>query len=109
MLFISSEQFLVQANALKKLTRQQEKAAYVQMRAGNKDAKESLVESYLPVVAAMAKRVSTGEPSMELVCRMVATLEREVEQFDFSQESEPFTHRLSLVLKKVVAEYITDQ
>lgn len=79
------------------------------MLAGDHDAKNALIESYLPFVAASVKRVSTGEPSLELICRFVCALERQVETFDFSQENEPFSHRLSLALKKAAAEYIADQ
>ena len=110
MMFVSSEQFMLLAGQAECLTRQQEKELYAQMQAGDDQAAQRLAQSYLPLVASAAKRVSPGgKPSFELICRFVCTLEREVEAFDFSQESESFTHRLSLALKKTTAEYIADQ
>ena len=109
MLFITTQQFFAQAAGAKRLDRQEEITCAARMRAGDAEAKDALVQSYLSFVAASVKRVSTGEPSMELICRFVCTLEREVETFDFSQESETFTHRLSLALRKTTAEYIADQ
>ena len=110
MMFVSSEQFMLQARQAERLTVQQEKELFAQMQAGDDQAAQRLARSYLPTVAATAQRVSPGgKPSLELICRFVCTLEREVEAFDFSQESEPFTHRLSLALRKTTAEYIADQ
>lgn len=109
MLFVTAQQFFDGAAGAKRLDRQEEIACAARMRAGDTEAKDALVQSYLPFVAASVKRVSTGEPSLELICRFVCTLEREVEAFDFSQEREPFTHRLSLALRKTTAEYIADQ
>lgn len=109
MLFVTAQHFFSEAAGQKRLDRQEEIACAARMRAGDADARAALTQSYLPFVAASVKRVSTGEPSLELICRFVCTLEREVEAFDFSQESEPFTHRLSLALKKTTAEYIADQ
>ena len=108
MLFITVQDFYVQAANAKRLDRREEIACAARMQAGDTEAKDALVQSYLPFVAASVKRVSTGEPSLELICRFVCTLEREVEAFDFAQEGETFTHRLSLALKKAMAEYIAD-
>lgn len=109
MLFVTAQHFFAQAAKAKRLDRQEEIACAERMRAGDSDAKNALVESYFPFVAASVKRVSTGEPSLELICRFVCVLKKQVETFDFLQESEPFSHRLSLALKKAAAEYIADQ
>ena len=108
MLFVTVQDFYAQAANAKRLDRREEIACAARMQAGDVEAKDALVQSYLPTVAAFAKRVSTGEPSMELVCRFAAVLEQQVEGFDFAQQGETFTHRLSLALKKAMAEYIAD-
>lgn len=109
MLFLTSQQFFDCAARARRLDRQGEIACCARMRAGDSDARDALIQSYLPFVAASVKRVSTKKPSLELICRFVCVLESQVETFDFSQESESFTHRLSLALKKATAEYIADQ
>ncbi len=108
MRFLTVQHFFLQAASVARLDRQEEIACAARMRAGDAEAKDALVQSYLPMVAATAKKISTGEPSMELICRFALVLEREVETFDFSQESETFTHRLSLALKKATTAYIAD-
>ena len=109
MMLVSSEQFLLQVKDIKRLTRQEEQKLAVQMLAGNAKAEQRLVQSYLPLVAATAQRVSKdGKPSLELICRFVSVLEYEVKTFDFSQDCEPFSHRLSLALKKATTAYIAD-
>lgn len=109
MRFLTVQDFYAQAANAGRLDRHEEIACAARMRAGDPDARDALVQSYLPTVAAFAKRVSTGAPSMELVCRFAAILEQQVEGFDFAQEGETFIHRLSLALKKTTAEYIADQ
>ena len=110
MMFVSSEQFMLLAGQAECLTRQQEKELYAQMQAGDDQAAQRLAQSYLPLVASAAKRVSPGgKPSFELIYRFVAVLEQEVKTFDFSQDREHFSHRLRLALKKAITAYIADQ
>ena len=110
MMFVSSEQFMLQARQAERLTVQQEKELFAQMQAGDDQAAQRLAQSYLPTVAATAQRVSPGgKPSLELICRFVAVLEQEVKTFDFSQDREHFSHRLRLALKKAITAYIADQ
>lgn len=109
MIFIDTQDFFVKANRAVRPSRDLEKEYAIQARAGNQEAKDRLVEGYMPIIASYVKRLGKEMQSLELIYRMVNMLEREVEAFDFLQDGEAFTHRLSLRCKKIVTEYIADR
>jgi hypothetical protein len=109
LLFTCTEDFYAKAAACEKLERESEKTYARMMAEGDGNARERIMLSYLPAVAAFVKRKSRSEQTLELIYRLVDSLEKAVESFDFQQEGESFSHRLTLVMRKAFTEYIADK
>ena len=65
-----------------------------------------LLQGYLPYVAAHLKR--TKFVSLELVYRCCRALEKAIVSFDFTQDGETFSHRLSWLLRQETVSYTAD-
>lgn len=109
MLYLSAEDFLEKTKGLVPLSREQERALAERMKAGDDEAREMLLAGYLPQVAGHIRAQSASLRSLELVMRCCAALEKAVDSFDFLQDSETFTHRLSWALRQTVTAYIADR
>lgn len=109
MLFISVEDFFEKTKGIPALEHGEERALAEKMKAGDKAARQRLVEAYLPSVAAHIRRLHAPQQSLELVMRCCRALEKAVDGFDFLQDSESFSHRLSWWLRQTTAEYIADK
>lgn len=107
-MFLSADDFFEKASACQRLTREQELQYAEAMRGGDAEAKEALLQGYLPHVAAHLKRSSALPVSLELIYRCVASLEKAVETFDFTQTGETFAHRLSWHLRQEATRYIAN-
>ncbi len=107
MLFISAGDFFEKAKQLAPLTREEEIALARRMQQGDTHAREKLVQGYWPFVSAVVRR--QPDPGLELVLRCCVALEKAVDSFDFLQESERFSHRLSWVLRQTCVRYQTDR
>ncbi|MBQ1281438.1 MAG: hypothetical protein IIY16_04245 [Oscillospiraceae bacterium] len=103
MIFARLEDFYEKAAACTRLDRAAELDAYRRMKRGDAAARQELIESYLPMTAGVVRRAK--EPTLTLALYCTAALERAVDTFDFSQESEDFTHRLSWHLRNAIAAY----
>lgn len=108
MIFISIDDFYEKVNHCKVLGRQEEIECACQMKNGDVLARERLIESYFPVVAAHIKRTAPHIQSLGLVCYCWQALEKAVDSFDFLQESATFVHHLSWHLRQAVTKYIVD-
>lgn len=75
------------------------------MAAGDQAARQRLVEGYLPMVAGVIRRLPESERSLELIYRCCSALEKAVDGFDFLQESERFSHRLSWHLRQTIVRW----
>ena len=102
MLFISAEDFYEKAASCKKLTRQEEIECARKMQNGDTAAREKLIESYIPMTAAVMKRAPAKVQNLGLALSCMQALEKAVDSFDFLQESEMFSHRLSWWLKQTI-------
>ena len=109
MIFISIDDFYEKVNNCKVLSRQEEIECACQMKSGDASARERLIESYLPMVAARIKRTPSHMQGLKLVYYCQQALEKAVDSFDFLQESETFAHRLSWYLRQAVTKYIADR
>lgn len=109
MLFITVEDFYQKAAACVRLSREEEKVLAEQMKAGDADARQKIIDSYTSMVASVCKHQKSQDQSLELVYRCMAALEKAVDHFDFLQDSETFTHHLSWVLRQTTARYIADK
>lgn len=106
MVFISIDDFYEKVKACKVLTREEEKACALRMKEGDLEAREQMIQSYLPMVASRIKRVPSHMRNLGMVLHCLQMLEKQVDQFDFQQEGETFTHRLSWGLRQAVTRYI---
>lgn len=109
MLFLSEADFFERAAKHKRLAREEEAAFARLMKEGDAEAKNKIICSYLPTVAAFVRKVQKGRYSLELIYRLIDALEKEIDRFDFSQKSEVFAHRLALVMRRTLTEYIADK
>lgn len=109
MVFVSVEDFFKQVSQIPSLSREEEKALGEEKAAGNKDARDALVQYYLPHVAAVVKRVPKEICTLKTVYACIAALEKGVDGFNFLQDSETFSHHLSWRLRQCITQCITDR
>ena len=109
MFFISVEDFLAKAGEKKRLSRQEEKELAVRMKAGDDAAREALVQSYFPFVAATIRRAPGEIRSLDTVYSCIDTLEKGVDTFDFLQEGETFAHHLSWRLRQCITRCLAER
>ncbi len=106
MVFVSIDDFFEKAALCKALTRQEEIECAVAIKNGDTEAREKLVQSYIPMVASHIKHAKPHMQNLGLVVYCMNALEKAVDSFDFMQESETFSHRLSWALRQAVVSYI---
>lgn len=109
MLYISAEDFFEKTKGRKMLSREEEKSLAAQMRSGDADARQKIIDSYTSMVAAVCKGLKPQYRSLELIYRCLSALEQAVDRFDFLQDSETFTHHLSWVLRQTTTRYMVDR
>ena len=106
MFFISAEDFFEKAARCTALTRQEEIALAQRMASGDQEARQKLIEGYLPFVAGVIRRKHPTDRSLPLVLYYVQALEAAVDHFNFLQDSETFLHRLSWYLRQAFVKYL---
>ena len=108
MLFYCKEDFYARSAKSRKLSRKSEKECALMMKQGDATAREKIIISYLPAVAAYVRKMPARMQTYALICRFVAALEKAVDTFDFLQDNEAFLHRLSFVLRKESVSHIAE-
>lgn len=108
MLFISAEDFFVQAKAMPRLTREEERLL-AQAMPQDPDARERLICSYYPMVAGYIRRLPRKLHTLQTVYICLDSLEKGVDTFNFLQDSESFTHHLSWRLRQCITRCIAEQ
>jgi DNA-directed RNA polymerase sigma subunit (sigma70/sigma32) len=109
MLYISKDDFYQKAKTAVHLTREQEKACALAMSNGDIAARQKIIESYLPQVAAAIRKSPEHIQTLNTVYNALATLEQGVDSFNFLQDSESFSHHLSWRLRQCIVRCIADQ
>ncbi len=109
MLFISVDDFFQKAHAVKRLSRVDEKSCALKMKDGDADARQEIINSYLPMVSSHIKRSPKKLQTLETIYACVRTLEKSVDKFDFQQDSETFTHHLSWRLRQCIVSSIANR
>ena len=109
MLYITVDDFYAKAGEMTRLTRQQERACAAAMAAGDADARRRLIQSYLPVVAAVVRRAPREIQTLQTVYACIHALETGVDSFNFLQDSESFIHHLSWRLRQCLTRCIADR
>lgn len=105
MIFLSVEDFYKKVESITVLDREDEIDCAKKMRNGDALARKRLIDSYLPMVAAHLKRLPAHLQSLGLILHCQQSLEKAVDSFDFIQNSESFSHRLSWHLRQTVTKY----
>ena len=88
------------------MTREEEVECAKKMLNGDKEAREQLIQSYIPMVAGHIKHTKPDLQQLGLVIYCMQALEKAVDSFDFLQDSETFTHRLSWWLRQATTKYM---
>ena len=107
MLFINVQDFYNKAYEYKKLAREEEKALALRMK-DDPEARQALINSYLPMTAGFIDRLKDDYQSLELVYRCIQALEKCVDSFNFQQDGETFAHRYNWYLRQTITRYIVD-
>lgn len=106
MIFFGIEDFYEKATACQTMTREEEVECAKKMLNGDKEAREQLIQSYIPMVAGHIKHTKPDLQQLGLVIYCMQALEKAVDSFDFLQDSETFTHRLSWWLRQATTKYM---
>ena len=109
MIFINIEDFYAKAAACSVMTREEEVECAKKMQAGDTEAREQLMQSYMPMVAAHIRHTRTELQQLGLVVYCMKALEKAVDSFNFLQDRETFSHRLSWWLRQATTNYIADR
>lgn len=108
MVYISVDDFYEKVSSFSVMNREEELECAKQMKTGDAVARERMIQSYLPMVAAHIRHTGPDMQRLGLVYSCLKALESAVDSFDFFQGSEPFSHRLSWHLRQAVTSYIAD-
>ena len=79
MLFISIDDFFAQVEGLSPILRQEELACAERMKSGDEEARQRLIEGYLPMVASHIRHASPKMQKLGLVTECVFALEKAVD------------------------------
>ena len=104
--YISIEDFYKKADLCSNISRKEEIDCARKMKTGDIVAREKLIQSYTPMVAGYIKHMKPHLQTLGLVFYCMQALEKAVDSFDFLQDSESFSHRLSWHLRQAAANYI---
>ena len=106
MIFVTVDAFYKYAASAERLTRDEERELAALMLQGSEQARERIVNSYLCFIAARMKKIFPEHQTLELLLICIKTLEDLVAKFNFLQDNEPFSHRLTLALINVTNAYM---
>lgn len=109
MLFISVEDFLTQASAVRRLSRAEEQALAKRMADGDAAARQTLVRNGLPLVAAFVRRAPREIRTLHTVYACIAEVEKGVDRFPFLQEGETFAHHMGWRLRQCITRCLAER
>ena len=109
MLFITVDDFFQKVHSTTRLSRNDEKNYALKMKEGDAEARQAIVNSYLPMVASYIRRSPKELQTLETIYSCVRSLEKGVDSFNFLQESETFTHHLSWRLRQCITRCLVDR
>lgn len=109
MLFISVDDFFQKTRGITRLSKTDEKDFALKMKEGNTEARQAIVNSYLPMVASYIRRSPKELQTLETIYSCIRSLEKGVDSFNFLQNSETFTHHLSWRLRQCITRCLVDR
>lgn len=109
MLFISVDDFFQKARSVKRLSRSDEKIFALEMKEGKADARQAIVNSYLPFVASYIGRLPKELQTLEMIYSCVCSLEKGVDSFEFLQDSKTFANRLIWCFRQCITRCLANR
>lgn len=109
MLFVTVDDFFQKVHSTTRLSRNDEKNYALKMKEGDAEARQAIVNSYLPMVASYIRRSPKELQTLETIYSCVRSLEKGVDSFNFLQDSETFTHHLSWRLRQCITRCLVDR
>lgn len=109
MIYLSVEDFFEKAGKYSRLPRDEEKLCAIKKNSGDENAREELINSYLPFVSALIKRQPKENQRLHTVYACIKVLDKAVDEFNFLQDHETFTHHLSIRLKNCLINCYVDR
>lgn len=106
MIFISIEDFFDKTKNLTRMTSEEETECVCLIKGGNTQARERLIESYLPLIASHIKRAKPHLQTLGLVMYYMEALEKAIDSFDFSRGNKAFINYLNRYLRDALVRYI---
>lgn len=107
MIYIDIQDFFQKAAACKRLSRQEEIDCALRMKDGDSDARNCIIQSYLPIIAGHIKRLPEHMQTLGCALYFQAELEKAIDYFNFLQDREPFLNRINRICRQAVIKYIT--
>ncbi len=109
MLFLCIEDFYQTAKQATPLTREEEKTCAKKMMQGDSEARDRIINAYLPLVASRIRRGLKELQSLNSVYHCLHTLETEVDRFPFLQDHYRFTDYLSSMLRQTLTRCLASK
>ena len=108
MLYTCSQDFFDKVSAIVPLSREAEMEYVALMKQGDTKAREIIINNYLPFVASYVRMHFRDRVPLGLIYRLISTLEKSVDQFNFHQQPRSFYSFLSFRFRRDFIEYIAD-
>lgn len=109
MFYTCADDFFRHASSLERIAREDEIKYARLMNEGDSFARQAIVDSYIPVVAARVKRLPKEYRSLEIIYRCLDVLEKAVDTFNFLQDGETFLHTLCVRLNPMINRYFAER
>jgi len=109
MLFISVDDFLAKVNAAPRLTPEEEKSLAYCILDGDDSAQQTLLQSYIPLVASFVRRAPTEIRTLHTVYACIDAVKKGMEHFNFLQSNRPFAHYVNWHLRQCITRCIADR
>ena len=109
MLLLCAEDFLEAARKAKRLPRETEKQLALEMKTGCPNARQAIIDSYLPILASHILRLPKKLQTLNTVYRCLQCLEKGVDTFNFQQDIECFSHHLCRRMRQCITACIADR
>lgn len=109
MLYTCVQDFFEKTAGQPRLSRAEERALALRMAQGDAAARHQLQGGYLPMVAGHLRHCAPHLQTLRHLYLCLQALDNAMDAFDFLQDSEPFSHRLSWHLRQATVRCIADR
>ena len=109
MLFTDVNDFFAKASKLHRLAPIEERDLAQRMLDGDETAKQSILQSHLPLIAAYIRRAPQEIQSLHTVYACIEAVEKGIEGFDFLNSNRPFAYYVSRHLRQCITRCIADR